>query len=333
MNHPITRRQFLRITALAVAGIGAGSALAQFAAPRQFTHTRALMGTRVSITIIGWDQTAAQNAIDATLNEMARLEARLTRFRATSEVGVLNRVGRVTASPELLRVLTHALTYSHASAGAFDITVAPVLDLYEQNLAAVGGPPSDREIARALELVDYRRVVIAGAKVWLTKPGMSITLDGIAKGFIVDRAVEVLQARGLAEVLVSAGGDLFALGDKNGAAWKIGVADPRKDGAFIATARVANRAVGTSGDYERAFTRDYRFNHLIDPRTGTSPPDACAATVIAPTSMDADALATTAVVLGPRRGLEFLRAMNGEGLIVDKEQRQYRTEGSAGNLH
>jgi thiamine biosynthesis lipoprotein len=126
--------------------------------------------------------------------------------------------------------------------------------------------------------------------------------------------------------LVSAGGDLFALGSKNGEAWKIGVADPRREGEFIAATRIANAAVGTSGDYERAFTSDYRFNHLIDPRTGKSPDAACAATVIAPTSMDADAIATTAVVLGPTRGLEFLRARNVEGVIVDKEQRQWRTE-------
>jgi thiamine biosynthesis lipoprotein len=256
---------------------------------------------------------------------MAELEGLLSRYRDDSEVSRLN-AGRTIdrASDALLDVLRLADRISRMGDGAFDVTIQPVLDLRRGR-----HEPQREQIEQATAQVDFRAVHIDGKSVALGRPGMRVTLDGIGKGYVVDRAVEVLKSRGFPNVFVEAGGDLVASGDKGGGApWRVGIRAPRNGVALLASFDARNSAVATSGDYMQPFTRDYAQHHIVDPRTGYSAPELSSATVIAPDAATADALATLVMVLGPRRGRELLEDMaDCDGYLVTKGLEVTRTSG------
>jgi thiamine biosynthesis lipoprotein len=329
----ITRREALRILAL---GGAAGAAVALGALPRRrggaVERSRLLMGTGVHLRVLGDDREAAAAAADACLDRMAALEALLSRHRADSELARLHALGRLEdASDALLDVLRLAGRVSALGEGAFDVTVQPVLDLYAGALARTGRVPPPEAIERERARVDWRAVRCEGRSVSLARPDVRLTLDGVAKGYVVDQAVAVLRARGFGSVFVEAGGDLMAAGERAaGAPWRVGIRAPREGLGLVARIDARNRAVATSGDYMQPFTADYREHHILDPRTGHSAPELASATVVADDAATADALATLVMVLGPRRGRELLEDLPGcEGYLVGKDLRVVRTRGLA----
>jgi thiamine biosynthesis lipoprotein len=232
----------------------------------------------------------------------------------------LNRLGRVEGAPEeLLEVLAAASAVSRRTRGAFDITIAPLLELYSSAFA-VGGPPSDVRIDEVLALVHHGAVRVDAERVTLDDPRMAITLDGIAKGYIVDHTIDVLVRSGAERVLVNAGGDMATHGaDGRDGPWTVGVQDPHGEG-LLGLARLDGDCIATSGDYMHAFTDDRRFHHIVDPRTGRSPEVTSSVTVLAQTAVLADALSTALLVLGPEEGREVLSGLQGvEGLWVTKD--------------
>ena len=149
-----------------------------------------------------------------------------------------------------------------------------------------------------------------------------MTVDSIAKGYIVDEGIAALKTRGYEQILVEAGGDLATSGQRSQShSWRVGIRSPRPNGPVtLATLQVSDRAVATSGDYMQPFAVDFSAHHIIDPRTGYSAPGLSSATVLAPTCMLADALATSMMVLGPEAGLAVLQAFPGcDVLLVDKQ--------------
>lgn len=313
------RREFLHIAAAA----GIGLSLTALWQKRQVRLERTLMGTTVVLTIEGMAEQAAQDAAQAALNEMARWESVLTRFRPDSALARLNRDGYLqNPPPELLSVLRHAAAVSDASSGAFDVTVAPLLELHDHWWTAFGSPPPAADVESARQLVDWRALSASAARVAFEKPGMRISLDGVAKGAIVDRAVEVLRGRGLSEVLVAGGGDMKGTGRP----WRIAVANPLAPDTGMGRI-AAEHGISTSGDYERTYSVDRRHHHIIDPRTGWSPAGVSAATVLAPAGVLSDALSTALFVLGPEAGLPLARQFGAEALIVDKTGQQFTTDG------
>jgi thiamine biosynthesis lipoprotein len=161
------------------------------------------------------------------------------------------------------------------------------------------------------------------------KPGMKIALGGIAKGYAVDQAVEVLTSEGIASCFVDAGGDGRYVGTKpDGNMWTVGLQNPDKQGDFITVMYLKDMAVATSGNYERYFSDAAKVSHISDPRTGYSVNELISATVIAETTMDADALATTVFVLGEEEGLQLIESLDGvECLIITSDKRILRSEG------
>jgi thiamine biosynthesis lipoprotein len=327
----LPRRDALRILACAGAvGAVSGLGLLGRRRARRVARRRILMGTTVNLTVLGDDVGEAEAAADTTLGCMADLEALLSRHRADSEVGRLNARGRIEgASDALLDVLRLAEHVSHLGDGAFDVTVQPVLELYRAHLDRRLGLPAPEAIEQARAPIGHRGLRVDGRTVTLDRPGARITLDGVAKGYVVDRAVDVLRASGFPNVFVEAGGDLVAGGDRGaGRPWRIGIRRPRPGLALQATFEARERAVATSGDYMQAFTEDYSQHHIIDPRTGRSSPDLASATVVAPDAATADALATLVMVLGPRAGRALLEDLPGcEGYLVSKDLEVTRTSG------
>jgi thiamine biosynthesis lipoprotein len=303
------------------------------------------MGTGVHLTVLGEDREAAAAAADASLAHMAGLEGLLSRYRTDSEVGRLNASGKLAeASPALLDVLGLADRIHRMGDGAFDVSIQPLLDLYRDRLGRGAGPPGPAALEAVLERVDQGALQVRGRSIESRRPDLSITLDGIAKGYVVDRGVALLTGRGFANVFVEAGGDLMAAGDKGpgrpwrigirsprpGRPWRIGIRSPRPGISIQARFDARNRAVATSGDYMQPFTADYAQHHILDPRTGTSAPELASATVVAPDAATADGLATLVMVLGPRRGRELLEDLSGcEGYLVGKDLEVVRTSGFA----
>lgn len=330
-KHSIPRRQFLQILALGgAAGLAWKLGLGLNEELETASETRLLMGTVVNLTVIGGRGVSA-SAVTACLNHMQELEAILSRFQSGSQLSQLNRTGELQqASPHLLTLLEQAHRISELSDGAFDITVKPLVDLYQTYQAARQGLPPDDLIRDRLHLVDYRAVLTHGEHVSLGAPGMAVTLDGIAKGYIVDQGVAVLRQHGLENVLVEAGGDLMACGRRDDdRPWTVGLQPPRQTvNGVMAKFSIHDQAAATSGDYIQTFTPDYSEYHILDPRTGVSPAGLASATVIAPGAAGADALATTLMVLGVEKGLALIRRLPGhEAYLISKDLQTYQTAG------
>jgi len=306
---PISRRKFLRI--IAAAGI-AGWTLhwGWLREETRVTETRLLMGTIVNLTIVGEDQDAARAAVRAALERMTNLESILSHYMPQSQLSLLNRDGRLSsADNSLLELVKQAHTLSVLADGAYDVTIKPLVDLY-QACHARGALPDESAIRKTLEYVDYRQIRIEGNNISFGRPGMQISLDSIAKGYIVDAGVAALKQFGFTNVLVEAGGDLRADGQGAVGPWKIGVQSPRPEQLQLDTRfNLRDQAMATSGDYQQFFVPNFTQHHILDPRQGHSPSELASATVIAPTAALADALATTLMVLGPRDGLSLIEQM------------------------
>jgi thiamine biosynthesis lipoprotein len=224
-------------------------------------------------------------------------------------------------SDEMVKNINAALYYGNISNGSFDITVQPILDLYTYSFQELRRPPTSEEIDSALILVDYNDIFIKKNLILFRKEGMKITLGGITKGYAIDKAIEVLEDRGIEHALVNAGGDMRVIGSKPDGKWKIALQNPRDEKDFITIIDLDNVAVATSGDYERYFNENKSFHHIVDPRTGYSATSLMSVTIIASKAMDADAIATSVFVLGKEKGLELIESLNDvEGLVITEEK-------------
>ncbi len=300
----------------------------------KLVSTREAMGTHVSVTALGPSQRRLEDAVGRAFEEMDRLIALLTRFEAPSPVSVLNTTGRLEGPPpEVTQVVSSALDVHRLSAGAFDVSVAPLLALFESRLGGSElAAPSEAEIREARERVGAEHVAVSWRRIGFARPGMSVTLDGIAKGYIVDAVARALERRGVRRWLVDAGGDIRARGAKEGGApWSVAVRDPAGSARFPDVIELAEGAVATSGGYERFYEESRAFHHIVDPKSGRSPAHNVSVSVRAPTAMAADALATAVFVMEPRPGLALIERLPGCAcLIIDAEGQQQRSSGWIG---
>jgi FAD:protein FMN transferase len=272
------------------------------------------------------DDRRADEVKEAVFNEIKRLEKLFSRTVKGSEVNLINQfagIKQVPVSPETLVLIEKTLYYSEISEGAFDPTTGPLINLWGF-LGQEYRLPSDAEINRILPLVDYEKLIIDQVRsaVLLPDKAMALDLGGIAKGFIVDRAVNLLELFGVKEAYINAGGDLALVGCKtDGERWRIGIRHPRDEDKIIAVIEVAGGAVVTSGDYQRYFKRGgIAYHHIIDPSTGWPARALISVTVIAETVSEADALSTAVFVLGPQKGLSLIEELAGtEGVLITPE--------------
>lgn len=287
------------------------------------SDSRELMGTRVSIELWSENAEAGRNAIEAVMAEMQRLDMMMNPWNPASELSRVNREASsspVVTTPEIMSVLERAQHYSRLSAGAFDISFASVGQYYDYR---TGEAPDKEQLTRERGNIDFRAIVLdadAGS-VAITRHGLQIDLGGIAKGYAVDRGIDILQRQGIVAAVITAGGDSRILGDLGDRPRTIGIRHPRREGEYVAMIPLADTAISTSGDYERFFMRgEVRFHHILDPDTGRSAQGVQSATVLAPLAIDTDALSTTTFVLGVERGLELINRLEGvDAIIIDGE--------------
>ena len=306
----------------------------QPAADPPLSRTALVMGTLVEIKAYGADRPRLEAALDAAFAEMARLEQLFSPQLADSEVSRLSAAaGPLVVGAETAALLAMGQRIARRSDGAFDMGLGKLKTLWgiEGEQPRI---PSEAARTRALQGVGPEALRIDGRRIGKSAPDLQIDLGGIAKGYAVDRAVEKLRQAGVVSAAVNAGGDIRLLGDRQGQPWRIGIQHPRRPGAVVATLALQNRAVVTSGDYERYFEQDgVRYHHLFDPRTGQPARGCQSVTVVAADAASADALATAAFVLGPRRGLALLEELpEVEGFLITADGRRLATGGLEGFL-
>jgi thiamine biosynthesis lipoprotein len=306
-----------------------------------FRRVEFVLDDYVTITAYGKDQSRVEEAVDAAFRELFRVQEVADRYRPESELARVNREaagGPVKVSDELWEILETGMELYRASGGAFDITVGPLVDLWDVVGRGERGepPPGEEEIAAAREAVgaDKLELDAAARTVRFTRPGMVIDVGGMAKGYALDRAAEALRSRGITSGYISMISTDLTLGDKPSAAggpsWRIAVLDPRGEG-YLATLMLPGESyVSTSGDYQRYFEyQGVRYHHILDPRTGRPARGAVSVTVVGGRDGAwSDGLSTAAFVKGYPEGLEWLEAMEGvECLMVDASGGTHATRG------
>jgi FAD:protein FMN transferase len=285
------------------------------------------MGTHLAyaaFTTRDVDAAAIRRAFADATAEIRRLEALMTTWRPDSEVSRINAgAGKdpIKVSKETLDVVAESLRTSEMSEGTFDITFQTLHGLWKFDQDLDPHPPTDEAIKARLALLGWRHVKLDREKqtIYLDKAGVKIGLGGIAKGYAVDRAADVLARAGLPSFFVQAGGDLYTRGKKaDGSDWVAGVRDPRgpADDYFVVLP-VSDHAFSTAGDYERSYiTGGKRYHHIIDPRTG-HPATACrSVTIWAPTAFLADGIDDAVFILGPEKGLKLVESIEGVGAVI-----------------
>lgn len=324
-DRSVSRREMLRFTAVAgisvALGIPALQSLIRTGRLHHVERSSRQLGTIVSLSVVHPERDIAQAMVGSAFLEMERLESILSRHRTDTSVARLNRDGNVSDAPtELTQVLRRALEFSKRTEGAFDVTMKPLLDLFASRIRNSGLLPEPQEIEEARSRVGYSHLEVDGETIRLLRPGMGVTLDGIGKGFVVDATLALLQRQGASRVFVDGGGDIAVRGrGANGAPWSVGIQDPNDLNGLLGMIRLGQGGVATSGDYVQTLTSDRRYHHIIDPRTGKSPRELSSVSVVAPTAVDADALSTSAMVLGVKQGLSLLEQSEGvEGMLVTK---------------
>jgi FAD:protein FMN transferase len=298
---------------------GSGAAPAGSAAPARTRNHKVerhgkAMGTSISVYFWTDDDAKAVEAAEAVFADMQRLDRVMTTWLPESEVSQINAAAGVKAvvvSEETFTVIARAQDIAVRTRGVFDITVGAFKGLWKFDEDMDGKLPDPDEVKRRLALVGYQNLVLDRSKrtVFLKKKGMSITLGGIAKGYAVDRCVELLRKRGYQNFMVQAGGDMYVAGKKDNDPWVVGIRDPRSpDGQYFALAPLEDHSFSTSGDYERGFVKDgVRYHHILDPRTGQPARASRSVTIRAKDAFTADAWSKVMFILGPQEGNQVIQ--------------------------
>jgi FAD:protein FMN transferase len=334
LTTPSPRRQWLR------ASLGIGAALAGVsAAPGQAAagpltwRERALLGLGTTLWLRAAHRSAStvERALDAAVLAIRHVEAQMSLFDPASAVSRLNADGVLRhPDPDLLRVLQQAQDIAARSSGAFDITVQPLWQAWDAARRA-GRRPTEQELAQAHARVGWRGLQVGAEQVRLQRPGMGITLNGIAQGYAADLARERLQAHGVEHALLDTG-EWAPLGHgPQDTTWTLAVANPRATahGAAqaVAALQALGRSVATSCDAHTAFTADLRHHHIFDPRSGVSPAALASVTVAAPSCMLADALTKVMFMGGINDALALAKHWNVDVLAIDKTGRWQASPG------
>ena len=294
---------------------------------------RLALGTLVTVKLYEEEGLAGELAQEV-FAEIDRIDSLMSRHIETSEANRLERLaasGPTTCSLEMARVLARSQKFAYSSDGAFDITIGALTRLW--NFPDVEAPPAAARIDSALALTGYRTLQLEGRLVSLSRPGIRLDLGGSAKGFAVDRAVELLRERGIERGLIEAGGDIRYWGKKpDGRDWRFGIQHPREQNRYIQVEDLGLNAIATSGDYEQNFAYEgQRYHHILDPATGYPATKAISATAWAGNALDADILSTSLFILGPERGLAWIETLpDAEGLVFVFEGDQLHHRASSG---
>lgn len=298
-----------------------------------------LLGTEVQITIYDKQD---ESIIDKAFSRISEIESKMTINNAkTSEIIALNEAAgkeAVKVSSDTMDVLERGKYYSQLSDGRFDITVGPIVKLWNigTEYAAV---PDPKVLEQKRELIDYNKLQLDRENLTakLDDPGMQVDLGGIAKGYAADEVAKILTENGVQHAIINLGGNVLTIGgNMSNEPWKIGIQDPfNPRGDFIGIIGVKDKTVVTSGTYERYFEQDgKRYHHILDPRTGyPADNELCSVSIITDKSIDADGNSTSILLLGLEEGMKFIEKEKGfEAIFITYDKKIYVTSGLKDNF-
>lgn len=292
---------------------------------------RPKMGTEISVFLWHDDAAKGSEALEAVYTEMDRINALMSTYVEDSRISELNReaaAGWVAAGDELFELVLRSLDISVLTRGAFDITYDSVGQHYDFR---AGQRPNAATIETELASIDYQLVETdrRDSSIRFAREGVRINLGGIAKGYAVERGVEILRKLGVRHARVTAGGDTRLLGDRRGQPWVVGVRDPNDENQVTIRIPLEDEAISTSGDYERFFIEDgTRYHHIIKPSTGEPASGVRSATIVGPDAVITDALSTSVFVMGVDQGLRLVATLpDYEGIVIDAGGQLFYSDG------
>jgi len=293
-----------------------------------------VLGTVCSIRLIDG---GSNNTLQAIFSRLSQIEERMSANRDDTQIAAINQsAGKeaVKVTEDTLGVIQKSIAYARLTGGVFDPSVGPLVKLWNigTDYAKV---PSNKEIKEKIALIDYNDIELDEAKktVFLRKPGMSLDLGAIAKGYAADEVTKILASHRVKAAVVDLGGNVMVYGQKkDGSPWRVGVQDPVSDrGEYLGLVSGKAMTVVTSGIYERFFIENnVRYHHILDPKTGfPSDTGLVSVTIIAASSIDADALSTSIFSLGLKKGLELLKKFPEiRAVFIDEKKNVYLSPGT-----
>ena len=302
--------------------------------PDPLTRTEFLLGTVVKISLYDHQ---SEDLLDLSMNKLKELENTLSINKTGTLIDKINEqagIAPVVVDEDTYQVLEEGLVYSQLTDGAFDITIGPIVKLWN-----IGFPearvPSATEITETLPLIGFDKVVLNpnDSSVYLSEKGMRLDLGGIGKGYAADVIATLLKEHGVKHAIIDLGGNLYTLGDKPGnQLWSIGIQDPfNPRGKIIGRLKTANKSIVTSGIYERYLedANGRKYHHILDPKTGYPYENEIAGvTIVSDTSTDGDALSTAVFAMGVEEGLAFVEQLDGvDAIFITVDCKVYTTSG------
>ena len=297
----------------------------------QFKKNIRLMGNQFEFTLIDENENNANETFEIAIQEIKRIETLLTTFSDTSITYKINEnagISAVSVDDEVFQLIKRCQFISKITQGAFDISYGS-LDKrfwnFDLNMTSL---PDPKVAKKAVELINYENIILdeTHKTVFLKKKGMRIGFGGIGKGYAAEMAKKKLIENNVLNGIVNASGDLTAWGfQENGEVWTIGVADPNQRTSIFSTFKITNKAVATSGNYEKFITiNNKRYSHTIDPKTGYPISGIKSVTILAENAEIADALATPVTVMGIEVGMNFINQLKTIGcIIIDDNDKSY----------
>ncbi|MEW6129934.1 MAG: FAD:protein FMN transferase [Acidobacteriota bacterium] len=303
--------------------------------PVRYQEARRLMWTTFEIVAYGENQTRLAEAAEAAFEEIERLDHQLSNYSETSELTYINRNAahrEITCEKELFDLLQYALDYSRATDGAFDITVGPLMKAWGF-FKGQGRVPDAKALQAVMANVGYEHVKLHSAKraIRFDREGIELDLGGIAKGYAVDKAAEILRASGVQSALITAGSSsIYAIGTPpNQTSWKIAVNDPTSRARQVTTLELKDQSISTSGCHEKSFEiGEKTYCHIMNPRTGYPVDGILSATIITPRGVDAEVFSKVVMVSGIDKARAFFKDRKETRALIFYRQ----ADGSAGTV-
>ena len=283
------------------------------------------MGSRFEITVVAENKDIANQYIDVAVGEIQRIEKLISSWDQNSQTSIINKnagIKPIKVDQELYDLIQRSIAVSELTDGAFDISYASMDKIWKFD-GTMNAMPSKKQIEASVSKVGYKNIILneENSSVFLSHKGMKIGFGAIGKGYAADKAKDLLIKKGVESGIINASGDMNTWGKQpDGNPWKVAITNPlNKDTAF-ALLPVINRAVVTSGNYEKYITLEgKRYSHIIDPRTGYPSTGIVSVTVFAPRAELADALATSVFVMGVDVGINRINQLAGiECVIIDE---------------
>lgn len=302
------------------------------------SRTELFMGTAIKISLY---EGGTDEILDKAFTRVKEIENLVSINKEGTELDKLNEnagIKPVKLSEDSLNIISKGLEYSALSDGGYDISIGPLVKLWSIGLPEARVPEKS-EIDDTLSLINYKDVKLDldNREAYLTKKGMILDLGSIAKGYAADEIKKILQKEGIKKAIIDLGGNIYALGKKSDESdWKIGVQNPFSDrGDAIASLKIADKSVVTTGVYERFIEKDgEKYHHVLNPKTGYPyETDIAGVTIIADKSIDADALSTLVFTKGVKEGLKFIDTLeNVDAVFITNDKKVYKTSGLKDNF-